>query len=307
MFVQSVTAIAPACAATVTYDPTHNGAIKGDVPCHKIGTLLLAEGLALLNGDTISIEGKDAANNVVHELVSGKVVNQATKGIGPAKTLNGIAYFNSGVALASLEPHCKGECVDRKDGSRVHGHITDITQEAVKIVPRSGSEITIPMDAVSGIHSPNVFKFSMRLGDTSSNDKGALAGNARDIVFNPTCSNPLVGHVSKKKIIIISVVTLLVATAIACAVAIPLATRGHHRDTSQQDLANAILLNRQPDVPVTTIPGTPPVTRFPVPVEPEVPFNGPFFFPTPGMIRKLPPAPPIVPIPPRNPRGPFNP
>lgn len=288
IFAQPFLGCQSVAAATVTYGSIDVGVTKGDIPCHKIGALLLAEATALINGDDISIQGKEKVDSVAHELVSGKIVNQARSGPDSSPTLSGIVYFNQGPVLPMLEPHCSGESVDRKDGSKLVGRITELNKYAVKIVPLNGAEQTIPMSAVQAIHSPKVFKFSLRVSGGQSSEN-QLKGDARNIFFEPTC-RPLFGlHITRKRAIVYVGVALLVATAIACSVAIPLSVHHHHHN-SNQDLANLIIANRQP--PQTVIPSIPIITRTGIP---QFPHGGrpptTIVVVTTGISRKLPPPP----------------
>jgi len=211
-----------ALAAAVNYN--QSAGVQGQVPVHKIGNLLFAEGLAILNGSDISVTAKNESTHASENVLKGKILKTEVTHAGGSTFVKGISYFNGGSQLPSLEPNCKGESVDLNDGSKVVGPIEDISQEAVSIAGKA-----IPMGSVSAIHSGHVFNFHMKVSGPGTN--GAVKGDSSGIDFSPTCSHQTTSvktsH-TKTKIIILTVVALGVATAISCGVAIPLATHHHH-------------------------------------------------------------------------------
>jgi hypothetical protein len=52
----SICPIADAAASAMSV--TSGGGVQGQLPCNKIGALLLADGVAIMNGTTIEVTGK---------------------------------------------------------------------------------------------------------------------------------------------------------------------------------------------------------------------------------------------------------
>jgi hypothetical protein len=207
--------------------------------------LLLAEGTALINGEDIKIAAHDDSSKVIEELLSGKVLSVASDSATKSAVFKGIVYFTAGSKLSFLEPNCSGESVELKDGSKVIGHITELTKETCTIEPISSSTKQLAMDSIREIHSPKVFKF-------------AINAEPQEIMFEPTCKPSIAVDAkkgfSKKRAIIVGAVVVTMATGIACGVAIPLAVHHHHHQL--QNPGQLISLVRTPPVTRVVVPGT---------------------------------------------------
>jgi len=157
------------------------------------------------------------------------------------------------------------------------------------------------MNKVQAIHSPKVFKFSMRLSDASGEEK-TIKGDARNIIFEPTCHPAVAFHVSQKKVVILVAVTLVVATAVACSVAIPLSVHHHHHVNSNEGLTPFLTTTNQ-SKPPTSIQI--PRTGFTLPVQPESPGGQVALprIPSTRFTSKVPRIPPPL----TNPNNPFLP
>jgi hypothetical protein len=298
IFLQSflITSLA-ANATAINIETTTSTPASGSVACHKVGMLLLAEGLALINGDEISIQdtSKHAAE---HELVTGKIVQKFESHSPKDPDIKGTVFFDRGPALKDLEPHCSEESVELTDGNKIVGHILELNKEICKIAPLSGGTQDLAMSQVAQIHSPRVFKFSIQ-----TNEKGRpLSLDARNIIFEPTCHPIFIqGHIHHKKKLIIAAAILLIATAISCGVAIPLSVHHHHQSPPIR------LVFQNPPTP-TPIPI--PHTRFFLPPSQTPPLTTTkIFIPkgyvviTTGQLRKIPKPPPPPPPRRRRPRG----
>jgi hypothetical protein len=215
-----------ALAAAVNYN--QGGGVQGQVPVHKVGNLLFAEGLALLNGSDISVTAKSQTTNQLDSVLKGKLIKTQVTSAGGNTFIKGISYFNGGSQLPSLEPNCKGESVELNDGSKVAGPIEDISQDAVSIAGK-----TIPMGSVSAIHSGHVFNFHMKVSGPGTN--GAVKGDSNGIDFAPTCQQQTTSvktsH-TKFKLIVFGLVVAGIATGVACGVAIPLSVHHHHSSST---------------------------------------------------------------------------
>jgi len=241
-----------ALAAAVNY--TQTTGVQAQVPVHKVGNLLFAEGVALLNGPDISVTAKNESTHSMENVLKGKLIKSEVVHSGGSTFIKGISFFNGGSQLPSLEPDCKGESVDLNDGSKVVGPIEDITQEAVSIAGKS-----VPMGSVSAIHSGHVFNFRMKVG--GSNAGNAVKGESSGIDFSPTCTHQTTSvktsH-TKMKLIVFGVVVAGIATGIACGVAIPLATHHHHHAPPHFTAPTQPIVTTQT---VKTLPIQPPVLQ----------------------------------------------
>jgi hypothetical protein len=159
--------ICPIADAAAAMSVTSNGGVQGQLPVNKIGALLLADGVAIMNGDNIQVQGKDHDGKSQTQL-SGHVFKVSQAG----SVISGFAYFEDGLGLASLATGCPEDVV-LTDGSKVDGPISSITTDAVTASGRS-----IPMSQVLKIHSPRVFNFKIN------------GESARRISFEPTCLHP---------------------------------------------------------------------------------------------------------------------
>ncbi len=215
---------------------------KAEVPVRKIGFLLLAEGTALINGEDIKIQARSDSSHMIEELLSGKILDNETTSSGDKPLLKGRAYFSQGPKLSVLEPHCSGESVDLTDGTKINGQITELNKEGLTIEPLTGSAQHLAMNVVSKIHSPKVFNYTIQ-------------PDAKGMVFESTCvpttAINLPHHNKKKRLVIIIVAGLLIATAISCGVAIPVALHNHHNAAPQIPIAI-----RPTPVTVVTVPQT---------------------------------------------------
>ena len=219
-----------------------DGPLKAEVPVRKIGFLLLAEGTALINGDDIKVQARSDSSHMIEELLSGKILDKENVASGNKPVFKGRAYFSAGPKLSVLEPHCSGESVDLNDGSKISGHITDLNHDGLTIEPLTGSAQHIAMNAVSKIHSPKVFNFTIQ-------------PDAKGMIFESTCAPATTVKLhnpnKKKRLIAILVVGVLVATAISCGVAIPVALHNHHHASPP-----TLVALRPTPLTTVTVPGT---------------------------------------------------
>jgi len=191
--------------ASATYDSTSG--ISGEAPVNKIGTLLLASSLAVMNGTTIQISTR---SQNAPELSGQLFKTSSSKG-----DVTGHAYFGQGTELAKLDATSCKEYVELTDGTRINGPVTNVTPSAVTCAGQS-----IPMETVTVIHSARVFKFILK------------TGTAPKITFAPTCPKlaaMVTPHRSKRTKIVIAIIVL---AGIACAIALPIALSGHHHSNN---------------------------------------------------------------------------
>lgn len=241
-----------ALAAAVNVNPTAN-TVQGQVPCNKIGALLLADGLALMSGNTIEVSGHSRGESKSTTQLTGVLCKVAVQGSGASSTVTGYACFTGGPGLPNLNKGSCSERVDLTDGSSVKGPISSITPDQLVCGGRP-----ISMGSVAAIHSASAFKFSMSVAN----------GEAQKMSFDPTCihaaavkpekqSTPSAPSEHRGARIIVS---LLCIAGIACAIAIPIAVgcATHHRshNNNQQQVANLLLYRS-----LTNRPSPPPVQQ----------------------------------------------
>lgn len=207
---------------------TSGGGVQGQVPCNKIGALLLADGLTIMNGSNIEVQGKGPDGKSQTQLTG--TVFKVEKIGGSSGTITGSAYFNDGPGLTSLDAVSCGEKVELSDGTTVGGPISSITGDTITAAGRS-----IPLSQVLKIHSTRVFNFRMK------------ATNAQRISFEATCLHAAAttktttkttttkstggeNWVKRHPFWTVTIIAV-VGCGIACAIAIPIACSqhgGHH-------------------------------------------------------------------------------
>jgi hypothetical protein len=245
-------------AAASAMSVTSGGGVQGQLPCNKIGALLLADGVAIMNGTTIEVTGK-AQDGKSQSQLHGKIFKVEQVG----GNINGSAFFEDGPGLATLMAANCSESVKLNDGSLVKGPIDSITQDAVSAGGRS-----IPMSQVLKIHSAKVFNFHMK------NERISFEATCLHAAASTKTSKTSSGdHFWQQHPFWTVAIIAGVGCGIACAIAIPvaLANRGHHNN-QQQTLNNIALIKaiNARNAPVVTQPVAnvvaPTVTRTVTPV-----------------------------------------
>ncbi len=217
-----------AAYADVSYDAASGP--KGDAPVNKVGSLLLAGGLAVMAGTAITIATASSSGNVTQ--LSGNTFKTSISG----NTVRGQAYFDNGPKLSSIDAQSNNDYVELTDGSQVRGPISNVTNEGLRC---GGQEIS--MSSVASIHSARVFNFTCTTG---ANPK---------MSFTSTCGKPVAVKPAKtssstngpeafKKVAAIAVVGAIVSCAIAIPLAVTLGGHHHHNNNNNQ-VANQLYLN----------------------------------------------------------------
>ncbi len=198
LFAFQLTCYPIAADAAVSFS---NGAVSGQASVNKVGNLLIAEGLAVMTANTMTISSPNQSpqlqgNLFKTEQVGGKV--------------NGQVFFKSGPGLSTLDEKNCDEFVRTIDGRKIAGPISDITSDAVNCGGRS-----IPMSQVEEVSSGRVFKFSSTMGE---NPKMNMSSTCQ----KPTASKEVRDKKPVSKLTKIMVCGVLIA-GVACAIAIPIA------------------------------------------------------------------------------------
>ena len=221
----------PAETAAINFGGGGSG-LSGEVPCNKVGALLLADATVLLNGTEIKVHGKvKGKSQPSSDLLTGILVKTQVPS-GKSGIVNAYAYFSGGPSLGSLPVSCCDEHCDLGDGSTVQGPISDITESTLNC----GGH-TIPLNSITAIHSPRVFRLALKVAN----------GEAASCGLTATCTPGTPATKIKAKtsstgpgIIAVAAIVTVLGAAIAIPIAVPIACSHHHHnnDNSQQELAN---------------------------------------------------------------------
>jgi hypothetical protein len=227
----------PIAFAAAEISATGSGGVQGQAKCNKIGALLLADGLAIMNGSTIAITAHASSGHSDSQL-NGKIFKAEQ---APGGAVKAYAWFTDGPGLSQLDSKICAERVDLMDGTRVPGPISSITPDQV-----TAGGTSYPMSQVSAIHSSRVFQFS---------------SNAGKISFDSTCIKaPGETKVKAKgkgitgKQVLIG---LVIVAIVACAIAIPvaLASSGHGHSNPPPSSGGGGSQTSAPSGPVNTAGG----------------------------------------------------
>ena len=186
--VERVLAPLPAGAAAVTYTPgdVKGGAVDGEVPVNKVGDLLLTDAAAIIKGNVIDVESKDAATGVKKTVLSGVVFGTKVTGTGAQAKVSGYAYFRQGPGMATIDDSDCEEMIDIEDGGVVGGKIVAVNRDELVLSTGAG-ERRIPTDKIKRLCSPRVYSFVMPVAAGEKIDLSkAFQGNANNIKFEKT-------------------------------------------------------------------------------------------------------------------------
>lgn len=221
-----------AAMADVSYDGA--AGIKGEAPVNKVGSLLLAGGLAVMAGTAITIATASSSGNVAQ--LTGNTFKTSVSG----NTVRGQAYFDNGPKLSSIDGGTNHDYVQLTDGSRVNGPVSNVTQDGLRC---GGQELS--MSSVAEIHSARVFNFTCTTGANPKISFTSTAAKGGGVTTTKTSTSSSGGeHNTAKRVIVCGILL----AGIACAIAIPIAVccghHRHHNNNGQQQLANAYLLQQ---------------------------------------------------------------
>lgn len=217
--------------------------LQGHLPVNKVGALLAADSLAILNGNEIKIQQNQNQNHdpkfkKAHtpdpnkpDLFKGEILKSKIESVGDSKTLSGIAFFNGGTQFERLT---RIKCDDRvtlTDGQNLSGIIesADKLQLSLKT---AGVMQSIKMSDVAAIHSARSFNFSMPVPpNTDVKNPSGFSVELGRLTLVPTCHTIAAGITSsskKKRVLIVATTLTLLATSIAVPIAVSCATHHHH-------------------------------------------------------------------------------
>ena len=142
-------------------DAQNGPSVQGQLPITKVGALLTADALAILNGNEIKIESKSSkTNQQATDLLTGLIINAAVQGTGSSAKLSACAYFTGGEKLEKLDKPNSTDKVKSKSGKVHSGKITSVTNDGCVIETANGVE-QIKAGDIDSIESPRAFTFSL--------------------------------------------------------------------------------------------------------------------------------------------------
>lgn len=229
VFAFQMTMFPYAAQADVSYDAA--AGVKGEAPVNKVGSLLLAGGLAVMAGTAITVATASSSGNVTQ--LSGNTFKTSMSG----NTVRGQAYFDNGPKLSQIDAQSNSDYVELTDGSRVNGPVSNVTEQSLRV---GGQEVS--MSSVASIHSSRVFNFTCTTGANPKMSFTSTAGKPVAVKTTKTSSSSG-EHSTLTKVIVTGIVLAGVACAIAIPVAIACSNRGNNNrgNQAQNQLAQALL------------------------------------------------------------------
>jgi hypothetical protein len=243
-----------ALANPISYTPSTDSApatMQGHLPVNKVGALLAADCLAILNGNEIKIvqnQNHDPKFKKTHtpdpnkpDLFKGEILKSKIETTGDTKTLSGIAYFNGGINFDRLTHVKCDDSVTLTDGQNLNGIIQ--SADKLQLTLKTASAVqSIKMSDVAAIHSARAFNFSMPVpSETDVKNPSGFTAELSRLTLVPTCHTIAAGITRSsrnKRILIVACSLTLLATSIAVPIAVSCATHHHHptpfRPTPQQ-------------------------------------------------------------------------
>jgi hypothetical protein len=181
--VQSVWCPQPALAGGLNVNPG-TGTVEGSVPVNKVGSLLLADGQALLRGQQVEIVGT-APDSGQKVQLKGKLFKTQVTTSGHQARFSASCWFPQGASLCPEASPGQKEIVHLKDGSMKAGRIADITADAIKLDSAAGKSV-IKLSEVSWVDSPRVVNIGIRMIASGEIAAGAsFAADVDSVVMNP--------------------------------------------------------------------------------------------------------------------------
>jgi hypothetical protein len=178
-------------AATLSYTPpsaTAFGSVQCSVPVSRIGPILLADSVLILNGSSININAKEKNNPQASQLLAGILINPVVVGKGKHGKMTSICYFREGPLLEKIDVPRQIEDVDLTDGSTVAGRLTSVGSGECTIETPSGQrQKHIPTSQIKHIHSPRAYEIRIPVQCTTGISPGqALECKVSKFTLSPT-------------------------------------------------------------------------------------------------------------------------
>ncbi len=174
---------------------------QGQASLNKVGSLLLADGVAILTETTLTINSLQ--NGQTQTVLQGNVFKTNMSSSG---NVTGFVQFNGGTMLSRLQPNTH-ERVSKTDGTKQSIQIVSVSPQVI-----DAKDSQIPVPQVNHVHSPHVYTFEI---SADENPK---------CILRPTCNCLL------RKRLVLALVLIGVACAITLPIVIPLAAGGQNNN-----------------------------------------------------------------------------
>ncbi|MCW5823006.1 MAG: hypothetical protein KIT34_09395 [Cyanobacteria bacterium TGS_CYA1] len=174
-----------------------DGKPQGQANLNKVGSLLLADGVAILTETTLTINATQ--NGQTQTVLQGNVFKTNVSSSG---NVTGFVQFNGGTMLSRLQQNTH-ERVSRTDGTKQSIQITSVSPQ---VIETKNSDIPVPQ--VNHVHSPHVYTFEIS------------AGEEPKCILRPTC------HCLLRKRFVMALIMVGLVCAITLPIVIPLAAGG---------------------------------------------------------------------------------
>jgi hypothetical protein len=258
---QTVVAPYACCAAEVKWTPAASGTpvqVEGTLPATKVGALLAADTLCILSGLTVAIAIQSASGP--HEIqMQGHLINNNLTTNGRVGQIQGKAYFDKGPSLKQLG-EVKQERVITHNGHTYNGHVVSMDDRTMQFQQDGGPVHNIDLQDVKSIQSSKSLNYKIELkSDTKLDSKSSFTAHAEKITFKPTkAPSTTTDHGNFQKVLVLTTVALLIATAIAVPIAVGVSTHNAHANNIAQQNTNkavqAILIRRAQLAQAAAIP-----------------------------------------------------
>lgn len=174
-----------------------DGKPQGQASLNKVGSLLLADGVAILTETTLTINATQ--NGQTQTVLQGNVFKTSTTSSG---NVTGFVQFNAGTMLSRLQQNTH-ERVNRTDGTKQSIQITSVNPQVIET-----KNSAIPVPQVSFVHSPHIYTFEISSGQDPK------------CILRPTC------HCLLRKRFVMALIFVGLVCAITLPIVIPLAAGG---------------------------------------------------------------------------------
>lgn len=144
-----------------------SGALRGELPMARLGSLLLPRGVASFVGSNISIRAVPQWLFDRSTVLDGAIIRAELLDADPRVSSNnqsvvaGLVLFFAGPWLNNLAPNKGSDDILTQDGVHHIGRVTQIRADQLVLAQGSGSIMSIPFSSVSNIVSPRAFAFNL--------------------------------------------------------------------------------------------------------------------------------------------------
>jgi hypothetical protein len=174
-------------AAPLKFTPTGSQNV-GEIVCttavQKVGRYYPPAGSVSIKGDVIKIQATHGFEDEASDVLLGEVFDTECDTSHTPLTVTGLAYFDQGTALDTMDKPDGDELVFAKQGS-VRGSIQQINKSYIVVQKKDGTLSQIDRNLVILIRSPRAFRFTM-LASVNGALKLPIQADVQSIDFKPT-------------------------------------------------------------------------------------------------------------------------